>query len=138
MVPSTSTPHHSPYNNCRQSTLHAYWTQSQDFLHASQRTQSTSWLERYCIGFKCSGQCRKESGCCRLTGTSGVNPPAIFVNCARRNRSLPKLTCYLSHSAWILFALADTEKQRQLLETSLCVVVFIQTAMLIDLIDLLP
>lgn len=73
-----------------------------------------------------------------LQFTSGVNPSAVFVNYAHQNRSLPKLTCYLSHSAWISFTLADTEKQRQLLETSLCVVLFIQTAMLIKLIDLLP
>lgn len=105
--------------------LHTYWTQSRDFLHASQRKQSTSWLEGYCIGLKCSVQCRKESGCCRLPSTLGVNPPAIFVNHAQQNRSLPKLTCYLSHSAWILFTLADTEKQRQLLQTILCIVVFI-------------
>lgn len=125
MVPSTSSPHHSPHNNCRQSSLHAFWTQSQDFLHASQRMQSTSWMERYCVGLKCSVQCRRETGGCRLKSTLRVNPPAIFVNHAHQNRSLPKLTCYLSHSAPVLFTLPDTENQRQLLQTSLCIVVFI-------------
>lgn len=114
-----------PCNNCRQSVLHAYWTQSRDFLHASQRMQSTSWLERYYIGLKCSIQYRKEDGCCRFKSTLGVNRPPVFVNHTQQNRSLPKLTCYLSHSAWILFTLPDTEKQRQLLQTILCIVVFI-------------
>lgn len=98
------------------STLHTYWTESRDFLHAAQRIQSTSCLEGYCIGLKCSVQCRKESGCCRLKSTLGDH--------AYQNRSLPKFTCYLSHSTWILFTLPDTEKQRQLLQKSLCIVVF--------------
>lgn len=66
-----------------------------------------------------------------------VNPVATFVISTHQNRSLPKLTCCLCSSAWILFILPGTENQRQLLQTSLCIV-FIQIAMLINLIGLIP
>lgn len=54
-----------------------------------------------------------------------VNPLATFVISAHQNRGLPKLTCYLCYSARILFILPLTEKQGQLLWTSLCIVLFV-------------
>lgn len=45
-------------------------------------------------------------------GILGVNPVATFVIGAHQNRSLPKLTCCLCSSAWILFILSGTEKPK--------------------------
>lgn len=118
--------HSTPQPLCQsQSTLHGNWTRSWDSLCASQRIRSTRLLEGCHIGLKCSVRCKKEGSFFRLASILGVNPLGTFVIGAHQNRSLPKVTCWLCSSAWILFILPSTENKRQLLQTSLCIVVFI-------------